>query len=402
MQGNAYEKGLFVAKLQKTKTIVLSDQDGTNTVNSSKVHSEQEIEDRRRAEEIQHKKGVVTGSVSARTFGLMISEEMRLASVAHGYDEPPPRWGKDADGRHVYVNPADVPFFKYSLDRDVSAGFGSGIIMRNGTGYMVDREYDNFLNYDYIAGDMERGSPEPWRQALLAALVAVYPAYKDNLAPMEYGSNYEKGITNVAPLRYRVQFNFEGTEGLERMRELQRAIQEEGIRGNPLMQRIATVDESHPNQSNPEMSRYTLYLIPWGAQKERMINWLVGRCAKAAGLETKDLRLFYAGDTLTDLRAGLYGGGNAETMFLLATGSRVAPYILERQAKFGNEPLDFLWSSQRRPVDRLRNTREKGVYTFNLSGGAYYKKPNRIVIGDERYPGLTPPGSVHAFLKEFL
>lgn len=381
--------------------MVLTDQDGTNTVNSSDVDSEQEIEDRRMAQEIQDKKGVVTGSVSARTLGLMLSEKMRVASVQmHGYSEPPPRWGKDAKGLYTYVDPARVPFFKHSLDRDVSAGFGSGIIMRNGSGYMTDWEYDNFLNYDYIAGEMKEASPTRWRDAVLAALVEVYPEFHRHLSPIELRSNYEKGITNVAPLRYRVQFNFKGVDGLERMHKLMQILEEGRVSGNRLLQRVLTVDESHPNRTNPEMSRYTLYLIPWGAQKERMINWLVGRTAKAADLQTKDMRLFYAGDTLTDLRAGLYGGGDADVTFLLATGSRVAPYILERLPHFGSESLDFLWSSDKRPRDRLRRV-GKGIYTFNLSA-QFYKKPNRVIIGDERYPGMTPPGSVYAFLKEFL
>lgn len=401
MRGDPYAGALAVPKLKATRTMVLTDQDGTNTVNSSDVHSQEEIEGRRRAEEIQERKGVVTGSVSARTFGLMLSEKARVASQAHGYDEPPPRWGRDASGRHTYVDPAQVPFFRHSLDRDVSAGFGSGILLRNGSGYMVDWDYDDFLNYDYVAGEMREGSPEPWRQALLAALIRAFPKYRDTLSPIEYRSNYESGITNVAPLRYRVQFNFEGADGLMRMQALQRMLAEEAASGNRLLSRVATVDESHPNRSDPERSRYTLYLIPWGAQKERMINWLVGRSARAAGLQTRDLRLFYAGDTLTDLRAGLYGGGDADVTFLLATGSRVAPYILGRLPMFGAEPLDFLWSSVKRREDRLRPTGKKGVYTFNLSG-RYFKKPNRVVIGDERYPSMTPPGSVHAFLQEFL
>jgi hypothetical protein len=400
MRQDPYERASFIPKLQKTRTVVLSDQDGTNTVNSSDVHSAQELEDRKNAEAIQIEKGVTTGSVSARTRGLMLSEKARLASLAHGFDEPEPRWAKDASGRYAYIDPAKVAFFRHSLDRDVSAGFGSGILLRNGSGYMVDWEYDHFLNYDYIKGDTP-GSPEPWRLALFAALIDVSPEFEEHLSPIDRSSNYEKGLTNVAPLKYRVQFDFRGAEGLERMRRLKRLIEEEAVKGNRLMQRVATVDESHPNRADPEKSRYTLYLIPWGAQKERMINWLVGRSAKAAGLKTCDLRIFYAGDTLTDLRAGLYGGGDAETTFLLATGSRVAPYILERQAMFGNESLDFLWSSIKRPADRLRPTGERGVYTFSLSAN-YFKKPNRIVIGDERYPGLTPPGSVHAFLKEFL
>lgn len=398
-QSDPYANASFVRKLQQTGTMVLSDQDGTNTVNSSDVDSPQELVDREAACNIMEVKGVATGTVSARTKGLTISEAMRVASKKFGFDEPEPLWGKDRAGTHVYVDPAKVPFFRHSLDRDISACFGSGIIVRNDDAYMTDWQYDNLLNYDYVRGVTQEGSPEPWRQAFLAALMQIYPLAVKHMAPMEYRSNYEKGVTNVAPLRYRIQFDFKGEEGLEHMRKLQEIIQE-GALTNRLLARIAMVDESNPNRADPSKSKYTLYLIPHAASKERMINWLVDRCTKAARISPRDLKLFYAGDTLTDLRAGLYGGGQAETTFLLATGSRVAPYILERQPMFGNETLDFLWSSSARPLDRLRPTGEKGIYTFNLSGG--FKKPNRIIIGDERYPGRTPPGSIAAFLEEFV
>jgi hypothetical protein len=387
-------------KLSQTGTIVLSDQDGTRTYNSTHVHSAKELKDRAAECELTQKKGVVTGTVSARTLGLTISEAARLASRKYGFDEPEPRWRKTKTGRYTYVDPAKVPFFRDSLDRDISAGFGSGIILRNSEGYMVDWEYDYLLNHDHQAGNPEKPNPMPWRQALFGLLVELFPLVHEHLAPIEYLSNYEKRLTNVAPLRYRIQLIFKGKEGLEKMKQLQEVIQEKTIEGNRLLQRIAMVDESHPKPNDPEHSVYTLYLIPYAARKENMINWLVGRCAKAAGMETKNLKLFYAGDTLTDLRAGLYGGGDADTTFLLATGSRVAPYILNRLPMFGNEPLDFLWSSGRRPDDRLRPTDEKGIYTFNLPGG--FKKPNRVIIGDERYPNMTPPGSVHAFLHEYL
>jgi hypothetical protein len=269
--------------------------------------------------------------------------------------------------------------------------------VRNGHGYVVDREYDNLLKYDYAQG---KQNALPWRHAMLAFLVDLYPGIRKHGSVLKSIVSYENGETNVAPLDYRLQFSFEGEEGLEEMRKLQQLIEDERVKGNPLAVRIATVDESHPHE-DPAKSTYTLYLVPWGAQKERMLNWVVGRLAAASGRDsTRDLRVFYAGDTLTDLRAGLYGGGEADTTFLLATGSRVAPYILNRRGTFGGERLDFLWSSDNRPTDRLRSTGGKGIYTFSVGGGV--KKPNRVVIGDERYPGLTAPGSVHAFLKEFL
>jgi hypothetical protein len=132
-----------------------------------------------------------------------------------------------------------------------------------------------------------------------------------------------------------------------------------------------------------------------------MLNRILSQTGRAAKREVKDIRLFFAGDTLTDLRAGLYAGGFAPTTFLLATGSRLAPFILNRRARYGHENLSFLWSGRHQ---KLQPAGKKGVYRFvphkmirKLRG----EVSNLVVIGDERYPGMTPPGSVAEFLGEF-
>jgi len=98
----------------------------------------------------------------------------------------------------------------------------------------------------------------------------------------------------------------------------------------------------------------------------------------------------YAGDTPTDLRAGLWAGSYTPLTFLLASGSLLAPYLLDRRDAFGEVSLGFL--------AHLQDTGKRGVYTFKVPTR---RSSNTIVIGDERYPGTTPPGSVLAFLNEF-
>ncbi|MDB5225109.1 MAG: hypothetical protein JWL87_61 [Candidatus Adlerbacteria bacterium] len=397
--GDPYGKASYIPKLKESGIMVLTDLDGTFTT-GDKIPSSNELNDRAAVRQLLLDRGLVAGAVTARTPALTMSSSVYQASKKLGFLEPEPKWGvEQVTGRRVPVPLEGVSFFDHSLDWDVSAGFGSGICLRNGHGYMVDHNYFDLLKHD--AAKKGASKPEPWRLSMLAFLADTFPEAGEYMSPLENRSNYEQDLTDVAPLEYRFQLDFKGSSGLAQMNALVSAIERKKSEGHSVALRIALVDESRPDRNNPENSKYTLYLIPWGARKEKMINRLFSESAKAAGRPTKDLRLFYAGDTLTDLRAGLWGGGDAQTTFLLATGSRVAPYIQNREPSFGSESLDFLWSSLKRPEDRLQRTDEEGVYTFNLQS-SYYKKPNRIVIGDERYSGMTPPGSVHAFLKEFL
>jgi hypothetical protein len=184
-------------------------------------------------------------------------------------------------------------------------------------------------------------------------------------------------------------------KALQTIIELERAT-------NSLAMRIAMVDESKLHPSDPAKNKYVLYLIPWGARKEKMIHRLFSESARAAGRKTGELRLFYAGDTPTDLRAGLYAGGGAEFKFLVPAGSPLAPYLINQEKKYGNEDLSFLWAKPQkgRTRHRLVSTKRKGEYRFvhRVPG----LKSNAVIIADERYPGTTPPGSVAEFLEEFL
>ncbi len=112
------------------------------------------------------------------------------------------------------------------------------------------------------------------------------------------------------------------------------------------------------------------------------------------------LRYCFADDALTGLKAGLWGGSGAQGSFLLPTRSPLAPYIIERKERYGSESLKFLWKNGRSGEDRLRPVPgERGVYQYFAP--FLRRPPNMVVIGEERYGEMTPPGSVGAFLEEF-
>jgi|GEM_PF-2808342 len=392
-----YNHTSCVPKLRDSRTIFLTDLDGTH---ATKEASFKELGDRAAVRKFVDDRNFVSVAVTARTPALTMSHSTFLASQKLGFNEAEPHCGMDKDGRRIYVPPEELPQFAHSLDWDAILGFGSGVFPRNGHGYLVDREFDNLLNYDHEKGkkDVKFYEPIPWRTAALAFLAAVAPDLeRTNYARIEFSKNYHEGKVDVMPLPYRIQLHFEGAKGLARMRKLVGDIRNRRNEGDPLALRLAIVDESKPRESVEE-STYTIYLLPWAARKERMINRFIPKVTAAANLDQVQNRLFYAGDTPTDLRAGLYAGGYVPLTFLLATGSPLARYLLEQRRSFGEESLSFLWESDWRAQPKLIETAQPGVYTCKVPTRRW---TNTVVIGDVVYPNMTPPGSVRAFLEEF-
>ena len=407
-KATAYERASYLDKLKATGTIVLTDLDGTMAT-GQEYPSQKELKDRRNVRALLKERGVVAGAVTARTVSLTLSSKEYEASETLHTVEYAPRWGIDkATGKRISVPLEEVPFFDSCLDFDFTASFGSVIAIKNGHGYIVDMPYYELLKYDYDRSVNTVIDREPWRHAMREFIYHELSEFKKYESKLEKASNYRGGVTDSAPLHFRYQYDFVGSEGLAAMVRMKTIINEAaynvGSARYDVLLRIKMVDESKPHPTDPELSRYTLYLIPWGATKEKMIHRLFSQSVAAAGCEVKDTRLFYAGDTLTDLRTGLWAGGEAKLTFLLATGSRLAPYLMEKRKKFGDEDLSFLWAREDAdipsPVSRLVPTNEKGVYKFVHK--ARGTNANTLIIGDERYPGVTPPGSVYAFLQEYL
>lgn len=389
-----YLQASYLSKLRETKTIFLTDLDGTH---ATKVGSLKELEDRAAVRQFLDKRGYVAGAVTARTPALTMTRATYLASRKLGFVELEPHCGFDEDGKRIYVPPEELPHFAYSQDWDVTACLGYGVYPRNGHGYLIDREFDNLLNYDHEKNKKleKHHEPVPWRQAALAFLVEAWPRVREHFSPLEFRQNYLDGLTDVMPLPYRIQLHFEGSTGLALMRQFREVLGRKKSESDPVALRMAVVDESKPS-AEVERSKYTIYLVPWAARKERMINHIVSRSAAAGKVTVK--KLLYAGDTPTDLRAGLYAGGESPLTFLLATGSPLAPYLLEKRESFGEESLGFLWNTGKYRKPCLIETKRPGVYTCKVPGRRW---TNTIVIGDKVYAGTTPPGSVRAFLEEF-
>jgi hypothetical protein len=403
----AYLKAAYLSKLQKTGVMFMTDIDGTMTSgkkDQTKEQFQKELDDRKSVRSFLDEKGVVLGAVTARTCSLTLSSDAFDASPTLKTAEYPTRWGIDpATQKRTRIPLEEVDYFVGCLNFDFTGSFGGPTIVKNGSGYLLDQTYYDNLTYDYIkkvpGGDVVR---EPWRHVVNEFLYDYLGAFKENMSKLERLTNYDNGLTDSAPLAFRYQFDFYGRKGFEAIQEMRNIIEEQRAGGNTLAIRINVVDESKPHPTDPEKSRYTLYLIPWNAAKENMVNRIFSQSVAAAECSVQDTKLFYAGDTMTDLRSGLYAGGDAKMTFLLATGSLLAPYIIERKERFGVEDLSWLWAKpvKGRHKHRLISTSEKGVYKYVV--GIRGERVNTIVIGDERYGSATAPGSLRLFAEEFV
>lgn len=426
---------LLLSKFRTNQTLVVSDYDKTQTTGS--LHpGEQELSDREAGVRIAEEHGAVLACITARTPGLAMSRRRYLESVALGYTEPPPRWHRDPVTRKfVEVDPAEEPFFRHNYDWPIIGSFGRGLLVQNGVGYRVDKGYEQMLDADVTNPDntvrktvvapsrfdrepvKETETPSPWRLAVMGFIYDHLQFALDNLADIEIGKKYYDGETNVAPLPYRVQFNFFGPKGYKRMVEIKRVLKEKKQANDPLARRLFTVDESRLN-ADPDKREYVLYFVPWCGRKENMFNRMLSQMVQASGIlpqgvqqaevvaaAYRSIKLFYAGDSPTDLRIGLLGGGSAQTHFLLPTGSDLAPIIMARGKRYGVVDLSMLWEdpTKKRLNPRLVPTGRTGEYRFvhkvqKMMGHS----SNIVVIADERYPNRTPPGSVAEFLSEYL
>lgn len=392
MDEAVYSASDLAIKVRQTGQLAIFDLDGTYT-------GPPEV--RKSMRRIAQEKGFGEVFGSARTPELMITEEYRQVSLENaGLRRPPPLCGEIKGSRKRRYQPLEtVPLCEHLLNPDAVISFGVGNFVRAKGVYHWDEEYDRTLGYD-------------WRSIVLSFLqMRVDPTGEmlQHLVPLDNEENYPQKLIDVAPLPHRIGFQFFGPNGLERKLELKRRITElqkcgqvvrNGvvIPGSPIAASIMMVDESHP-----EASRYTLYLVPRQGTKEKAYNRLLRQTIAASGKRNDEIELFIAGDTLTDFKAGCYLGWWRKQQavrgtFLLAGGSRLSEYLVgkKRGELFAGESL-------KRMVNRFKKaekTNHPGVYRFMApwSGGEF----RRIIIADEAFPGTIAVESLLAYFQSDL
>jgi hypothetical protein len=288
--------------------------------------------------------------------------------------------GFDVNKKRVWQSQETLDEFSHVLDWDIISGVGSGILVKTSDGYHVDHSYEQRL-----------GVSSTWRDDALKLLQAIDKNgdVLSLLAPIEFEEKYKNREVDIYPRPYRVQLDFRGAQGLEMKQEVARRIIEIRRRGSLEMRNFAR-DIVLLDESNPQEDTFTLYIIPKRGTKDRAMDHILKSVADAAHVQTKDLEILYAGDTMTDFRAGFVGGIDADVTFLLVGGSRMTPYLYgDKKGKpFAGESLAWI-------QHKLTHEISPGVFTFEGSLG----KTRTIVIGDIAFPSTHGPETIAVWLE---
>jgi hydroxymethylpyrimidine pyrophosphatase-like HAD family hydrolase len=240
-------------------------------------------------------------------------------------------------------------------DFDVIAGIGSGICVRHSDHFVFDEHYIHYL-----------GINKNWREETLEVLQKLDSDFANYLAPIEYPENFDKGITNVYPLPYRIQMNFNGDEGLSKKMALTKVIRAHT--------NLCVIDES---RSQEEF--YSIYILPKLGSKEKTMDYSMTQLG--------NYDVYIAGDTFVDLRMLAFAQLERNITFLLAGGSRITPYL--QDTTYAGESLDWLKPYLNREI-------QSGVYEYTHPLGGH----RTLIIGDIAFPNTLGPETVLAWLEE--
>lgn len=346
-------------------------------------------EAQRRARKMMEQSGLLA-FVSLRTPELMMGESAYRASIEIGFSRSAPRCGMDDAGNRYYVPLENLPLFQEVLDAPILYAVGVGCFEKKGEGYAPDTEHDQTLG------------GEDWREmALLYLRSKIDPTgfFEQYLAPIDRRENWENGTTDVEPLPYRLTFEFDSLdlkrEFKRRLSAMQkRTIVVDGAKVplSAIAQHLRVVDES-----NPEKKRYVVYLLPRDGQKERAVNHIVSQISRRYRIPAHQSKVFIAGDTMTDFKAGLWGGHTLEGECLLV--GRIGAFLAKCLPRhFAGKPIDAEFAGERlmKVIKRLQPAGRQGTYVFKIPHSGLKRT---VIIGPEAYPGTEGAETILAHLQ---
>lgn len=207
---NPYVNSSLISTLKERKVkdqpirIAFLDIDSTLTGNPAEAIKVRELLDRQ---------GYTTVFITSRTEEMVMGKDEFTAS--HEMQRPAPHLGVNPDGKRVTTFPDEIAEFAGLYNGDIIVGTtGSQIyIHQNGEntnpgGYKQDKDYDH----------LQQRELSEWRQHTIPIVKEIIQGIDSNgtivsLSPIEDPSNFQKGITDVAPPETRIQVNFESSNG---------------------------------------------------------------------------------------------------------------------------------------------------------------------------------------------
>ncbi len=331
---------------------------------------------------------------TAQTAEMLMSSASYDASVRHqGFSRPKPLLG-GMKGARSYVRPEQIACRVPFLDAEAIMSMGTGCRFRQ-----PDGSYRENLSYKRRLGPNWRTNAFSLLEILSDKGLKEFIPY---LADIEFEENYYQQKADVAPLEYRIQFEFPDRETKDRLKNLIQT----ALLGLRELCRLSNITSAHltsikeefgdilsnlniVDESNPSVGKYQFYLMPRYASKEEMIDETLALLSQGEIIED----LLIAGDMPPDLRAGCYAGRALQATFLLVGGSPVSPYLDRERDEFGKpyagESLGFI-------TENLIRTSRSGFDVLSRAGVPF----RMIVNGSVAYPGTVGPETIAAFLKD--
>lgn len=330
---------------------------------------------------------------SAQTAEMLMSSDYHETSVRNGFTRLPPLLGGKS-GKRFYVKPETIAFRVPFTDPKAIMSMGTGCHFLQPDGwYREHRTYKRRLGLN-------------WRENALKFVRLIRNPLKEDferyLAPIESEENYRKGLTDVMPLEYRIQFVFKDRGTKDRVKnEIQAALlglqQISRLSGITLANSESLVEEFGDilhnlrivDESDDNVGKFQFYLMPKYASKEEMVDETLAILSHGEMIED----LLIAGDQFPDLRAGCYAGRALRATFLLVGGSPLAPHFDREDARFGQQHVG---GDVRFITNNLSPSQRPGFEMLERAG-----VPMRMFVnGSVAYPGLSAPETIAAFLKD--
>lgn len=361
------------------------DIDGT-IASYSEQPSKAELEARREIREVLDKEGGVVFS-TMRTPELCMSEDAFRKSQVAGFNRQEPHCHVDEHKKRCYKPLEELLKYTHNLDPHAISNVGTGIWIYKDGAYHPDLEFFSWYGVDN----------QQWKKNVMLLLENVDPdrALRSTFSDLEDPDNYNNGVVDVGPLECRFELKFKGSdykEGVLWKEFVRQRLQASWRSGNPLAKVAGSIELV--DESNPAKGRFQLYLVPRRHTKEAAFNHILRQVCSEVGTSPKHFTTLSAGDTMTDLKAGLFSGFNCRGYFVLAGGSRLTEYLIGSKK---GEP--FAGKSITSISRRLKPTGKKGWYTFYMYG---MLTPRIVIIADEAVKGdKTDAESVLEVIKQF-
>lgn len=362
---NVYHNSSIISQLKKHKKnglplkLAFLDLDGTMTGDS---------EIQQKVKTLLMKKGFLIIFVSSRPYELMLSNT--ALKLSPSLKRPLSKGAQDNQGKRYHKDLAELDDFAALIDPEVMAETtGINILVKQLSGeYLFDPEYKKAST-----------PPEEWRLKVMDIIHSLdIDKTKYQFLPIESKDNYEKGLTDISPLDYRIQIDFRNvkdkimfTKALE------------------LVKRKTHFNElEYLDESNPLDGKYSVYLLPFGGHriKQIAVDHIFNNIKEILKADKNAFEVIIAGNGFPDLPVACFAAEGARvTSFFVGGSCSLTPFITDSEKNnYAGENISYI----KQKLKKIEN-------------GKYMLNKRTILFGDILFPNTEAVTSIYSFLQNY-